>query len=100
MTMNTTELMEKTYKENMKNENYQNEISIKCGKVTDGFEKLQENCKEEAERLLTTINVPGNTIVTVAFWTSGFPELIGVGKFTKDTNGKVVYNLDFSESTL
>lgn len=84
----------------MKNENYNEEISIKCGKVTDGFETLQEICKEEAEKLVATINVPDNAVVSVPFWTSDFPELIGVGKFTRSANGKVVYELDFSESTL
>lgn len=84
----------------MKDENYNEEISIKCGKVTDGFETLQEICKEEAGKLVATINVPDNAVVSVPFWTSDFPELIGVGKFKRSENGKVVYELDFSESTL
>ena len=84
----------------MKKDDYLHEISVQCGKVTDGVDKLTELCKKEAEKLLTTIDVPEQMAVSVPFWTSDFPELICVGEFRKNSEGKVVYELDFSESTL
>ena len=62
----------------MKKENIQNEFVVRCGKTTDSMEILEKTCKEEP----------------------GFPELICVGKFKRDESGKVIYELDFSESTL
>jgi len=38
--------------------------------------------------------------VSVPFWTSDFPELISVGEFRRNSDGTVVYELDFSESSL
>lgn len=76
------------------------EISIHCGKTRDSLEKLKMLCKEEAEKLLTTIDVSNGAIINVPFWTADFPELICIGKFQRDKNGKIVYDLDFSESTL
>ena len=66
------------------------------------MEILEKTCKEEAEKMLSTIEIPENEIVSVPFWAPepGFPELICVGKFKRDENGKVIYELDFSESTL
>lgn len=78
------------------------EFAIHCGKETDSFEKLEELCNAEAEKLLEKIHVPDGEVVDVPCWTAGlgFPELIGVQKFSKDENGNIVYKLDFSESTL
>lgn len=86
----------------MKKENIQNEFVVRCGKTTDSMEILEKTCKEEAEKMLSTIEIPENEIVSVPFWAPepGFPELICVGKFKRDESGKVVYELDFSESTL
>jgi len=67
----------------MKEEFETTEISVHCGKT-----------------LLTTIDVPDGATIEVPFWTADFPELIGVGKFQRGQNGKIVYDLDFSESTL
>jgi len=84
----------------MKKESYTPETSIKCGKTTDNFEKLQMLCKEEAEKLSTTIEIPNQSTISVSFWTFDFPELICVGKFSKSESDSIIYELDFSESTL
>jgi len=84
----------------MKEEFETTEISVHCGKTRDSLEKLEMLCKEEAEKRLTTIDVPDGATIEVPFWTADFPELIGVGKFQRGQNGKIVYDLDFSESTL
>ena len=76
------------------------ELSIKCGKVSDSLEVLKSICMEKSEELKAQINETNQSEVTVVFWTEDFPELICVAKFKKDNNGKVVYELDFSESTL
>lgn len=62
---------------------------------------LERLCEEEAEKLLATIEVPDYGKVSVPFWTDYLPaELIGVAYFSKDKNGKIVHELDFSETTL
>lgn len=76
------------------------EMVVHCGKVTDSMETLETLCCEEAEKLLATLEVPEKGSVEVPFWTEDFPELIAVGKFSRDKSGKVIYELDFSESTL
>ena len=63
-------------------------------------EESEEICREEAEKLLATLDVPEGRQVEVPFWTKDFPELIAVGKFSRDKSGKVIYELDFSQSTL
>ena len=86
----------------METSNHQSKLSIHCGKNTDGMERLEKICKEEAEKLAKTIEVAKGDAISVPFWTSGpgFPELIGVGVFSRNESGSVVYELDFSESTL
>lgn len=86
----------------MKTSNPQNEIVVRCGKTTDSMETLEKICKEEAEKLAKTIELAEGDAISVPFWAAepGFPELICVGAFSKDENGNVVYELDFSESTL
>lgn len=78
------------------------DLAIECGKESDSIEKLEELCDAEAKRLLPNIDVPDEVIVEVPCWTAGlgFAELIGVEKFSKGENGKIVYELDTSESTL
>lgn len=86
----------------MKKENHQNEIVVRCGKTTDSMEILEKTCKEEAEKLVKTLNLAEGDAISVPFWAPepGFPELICVGKFKRNESGKVIYELDFSESTL
>lgn len=86
----------------MKKYKQQNEIVVKCGKTTDNMEKLAKLCEQEAEKLLAIIEVPEKETVSVPFWAPepGFPELICIGKFRRDNKGKIVYDLDFSESVL
>lgn len=86
----------------MKTSKRQNEIAVNCGKTTDSIEKLEKICKEEAEKLIKTLDLRKGNAISVPFWTSGpgFPELICVGMFSRDESGKIVYDLDFSESTL
>lgn len=84
----------------MKGMNLEKEMAVHCGKVTDSMETLETLCCEKAEKLLATFDVPEGGKVEVPFWTEDFPELIAVGKFSRDKSGKVIYELDFSESTL
>lgn len=85
----------------MKKENLTSELVIKCGSASDDFEKLKALCEEEAKKLSATIKIPANqSMISVPFWTSDFPELIGVAQFRRNENGSVAYVLDFSESTL
>lgn len=73
--------------------------AISCGKVSDNFETLKILCREEANKILSTYDIPDNGL-TIPFWTTDIPELICVGKFYKDKNNKLTYELDFSQSTL
>ena len=84
----------------MKKEKLRTDISIKCGKHTDSFEKLAILCKEEANKLSETIEISDLEVVSVPFWTAVIPELICIGRFSRDASGSIVYELDFSESTL
>jgi len=84
----------------MEKESNRTNISISCGKTTDSFEKLQKLCREEAEKLSTTITISNLEKISVPFWTSDFPELIGVAKFRRDKSGSILYDLSFSETTL
>ena len=86
---------------NIENQNVVNsDMTINCGKESDTMETLAELCRVEAAKVAATIDVPDGKIVAVPFWTSDFPELICVGKFRKEESGNVVFELDFSESTL
>jgi len=82
-----------------KESNYPN-ISIECGKTTNSFEELQILCQKEAEKLSKSIEISNQEVISVPFWTSDFPELICVGNFSRNESGSIVYELDFSESTL
>ena len=84
----------------MKGMNLEKEMAVHCGKVTDSMDTLEKLCCEKAEKLLATLDVPEGGKVEVPFWTEDFQELIAVGKFSRDKSGKVIYELDFSESTL
>ncbi|MBQ8888772.1 MAG: hypothetical protein IJY59_04715 [Bacteroidaceae bacterium] len=75
------------------------ELTIKCGKVSDNFETLKSMCIGKSEELKKQLDL-SNQSVTVAFWTEDFPELICVGNFKKDEKGETIYDLDFSQSTL
>ncbi len=84
----------------MNKENYNQGKSVKCGKSTDSIETLTKLCNEEAAKLAATMEVPAQSVEEVAFWIEDIPELICVGKFSRDASGSVVYQLDFSSSTL
>ena len=76
------------------------ELKIKCGKVTDSLEILKSICMEKAEELKTKVEISSQSATIVTFWTEDFPELICIAIFKKDNEDNVVYELDFSESTL
>lgn len=78
---------------------YNQELTIHCGNADDNFEKLKSLCESEAEKLCLKVEI-GAEPIEIPFWTEDFPELICVGKFSKGENGRVKYELDFSESTL
>lgn len=79
-----------------------NQYSVRCGSNTDSMERLADICKEEADKLAETLKLAEGEVVYVPFWTSGpgFPELICTGIFKRDDSGKIVCDLDFSESVL
>ena len=83
-------------------ESIESEMDIRCGNNNDSKEKLERLCKAEAEKLLPTIEVPNDKIVRVPCWTDGggFAELICICNFSKDANGAISFDLDFTESTL
>lgn len=84
----------------MKTSKQEQPITIHCGKVTDDIETLKALCEKEATKLKTTIQIIDQTSVSVPFWTTEIPELICVGKFYKNEQNAVSYELDFTESTL
>ena len=77
------------------------DFSIQCGKTIDGLLKLQKLCAEKAIELSTTIEIADqDKEVSVPFWTTDIPELIGVAYFQKSRAGNFLKKIDFSESTL
>lgn len=84
----------------MKKENYNCDKSVRCGKTTDDVKTLTKLCNDEAAKLALSIEIPDQIGVEVSFWTKDRPELICIGKYSKDVNGSIIYELDFSESTL
>lgn len=83
----------------MKANQYVQPQNITCGKVSQTFEKLQQVVKNKAEELSASIDLAEGEKKEFAFWTADFPELIGVGKFSK-VDGIITYELDYSETTL
>lgn len=83
-------------------ESIERELSIHCGHNNDSMETLRSLCKVEVEKLIPSIDVANGKIIRVPCWTvgNGAPELICFCNFSRNTDGKVSYNLDFSESTL
>lgn len=84
--------MEKNYQES--------NLEIRCGKETDSYDKLEELCEKEAEKLAKTIKVSDGAVVKVPCWTNDTHELICVVRFERGNDGSVVYTIDTSESTL
>lgn len=78
----------------------QQNLAIHCGKATDSFEKLKSICEKQANELKNKMDFSVQSEIVVPFWTEDFPELICTGTFYKNSLGEVVYELDFSESTL
>ena len=78
-----------------------NKFLIQCGKTTDEFLYLQKICAEKAIELSTTIDISDqDKEVSVPFWTTDIPELIGVAYYQKLIAGTLLTKIDFSESTL
>ena len=75
-------------------------MDVKIGKTTDSFEKLEMLCKCESDRLVIEFSNQGIEDIEVVFWTDDIPELICVAKFSKNENKELIYELDFSQSTL
>jgi hypothetical protein len=74
--------------------------SIHCGNADDGFDTLKRLCEAKANELCSTLELSSDETKEIPFWTSDFPELICVGKFSKSDAGNVIYELDYTESTL
>lgn len=82
------------------NNNVMKPLSIHLGKNGDSFETLKSLSEEKAKSLCSTINLSIGEKKDVSFWTNGIPELIAVVTFEKKVNGEVVYEIDYSQSTL
>lgn len=82
------------------NDNVMNQLSIHLGKHSDSFEYLQSLSEKEAKSLCSTLNLSIGEKKEISFWTSGIPELIAVASFEKKQNGEVIYEIDYSQSTL
>ena len=82
-----------------KNENNQS-LSVKCGNVSDNFEYLKSICYKKSEELKEEIQISTLSCVEISFWTEDISELICIGKFCKNKEDKIIYELDFSQSTL
>lgn len=82
------------------NNNVMNQLSIHLGKHSDSFEDLQSLSEKEAKSLCSTLNLSVGEKKEVSFWTGGIPELIAVASFEKKLNGEVIYEIDYSQSTL
>lgn len=57
-------------------------------------------CNDKSNELIKSIELKDGEELEVVFWTTDFPELIGVSTITKNESGLLTYSLDFSESTL
>lgn len=77
-----------------------NSHSIHLGKHGDSFEYLQTLAEKEAKFMCTTLDLAIGEKQEVVFWTNGIPELIAVVHFEKKPNGEVIYDMDYSQSTL
>ena len=64
------------------------------------YKALETEKKSLNDELKTKITFSTQSEIVVPFWTKDFPELICTGIFSKNSLGEVVYELDFSESTL
>ncbi len=80
----------------MKKEKPRTDIPIECGKTKDSFDKLKMLCNEELKKLSETIEISNLEVISATFWTSGFPELICVGSFSRRESGLIALELDFS----
>lgn len=74
--------------------------SIHVGSVNDSIESLHSMCNDKSNELKKSEELNDGEELEVAFFTSDFPELIGVSTITKNESGLLSYSLDFSESTL
>lgn len=75
-------------------------IHIGIGSVDDSFESLKTMCNDKSIELMKSLDLNVGETMKVVFWTEDIPELIGISQFTKDKNGMVSFNLDFSERTV
>lgn len=73
-------------------------MEIRIGKTSDCISQLESLCIVKAEEMSKTIDFSGELVVF--FWTEDFPELIGMCKFSKESDGTIVFDIDFSQSTL
>lgn len=78
-----------------------NKLSIHLGKHSDSFEYLQSLSEKEAKSLCSTLIFSIGEKKEISFWTGGIiSELIAVASFEKKLNGEVIYEIDYSQSTL
>lgn len=77
-----------------------NRLSIHLGKHGDSFEYLQSLSEKEAKSLCSTLELSTGEKKEISFWTDGISELIAVATFEKKSNGEVIYDMDYSQTTL
>lgn len=78
----------------------QENLAIHCGKTTDSYKKLESICEAKANEIKGKLDFSTQSEIEISFWTENFPELICVGTFSKNNLGEVVFELDYSQTTL
>lgn len=73
---------------------------LNFGSVYDSLDKLKNICENNAMIICNSIEIKENDTIEIPFWTSDIPELICIGKFYKNKDGEIKYELDYTESTL
>ena len=68
--------------------------------MSDDFEYLKSLCYKKSEEKKDEIQKSTLSCVEISFWTEDIPELICIGKFWRNKEDKIIYELDFSQSTL
>lgn len=75
-------------------------MSVNIGTTKDSYDELCKMCNDKSIEMLRSLDLSANAKVQVTFWTSDFPELIGVSTFNYNAAGYHTYSFDNSCTTL